>query len=393
MASDLSDGVGRRVRTLRKLQGLTQELLAQRMCMSLSLVKQVERGAVPASPTFTNAAARVLKVTTADLYGQPDPRFGEERRDIAELETAVLAGWALADDGPLPDLDQLQTELRQVLRCKRQAQYAQCSTLLPPLLAGLHTYVEQAPEGHLRDLGNQALGQAYDFAMITLYRLGSPLAGMAAERGVEAGTRGGDPNLRAFLQGERALPLIHRGAFAAADRVLRRSLAEIEDQPHSPRSHTVKGFLHLRSAILDARAGHGQSADAHLTEAREHASTLPEVSDLFGAAFCLPNVMIHSVSAAVELGNGTLALSRNQPLATGILPSRQAHHRIDLARAWLLHGDRAKAFDSLGEARRLGAQLTRYHPQVHEMLVVLADSDRRRSDTLAGFARWAGVRL
>ncbi|MGH3943111.1 MAG: hypothetical protein ACRDTG_31715 [Pseudonocardiaceae bacterium] len=33
----------------------------------------------------------------------------------------------------------------------------------------------------------------------------------------------------------------------------------------------------------------------------------------------------------------------------------------------------------------------RYHPSVHETLAVLAETDRRHTDSLAGFAHWAGV--
>ena len=122
-------------------------------------------------------------------------------------------------------------------------------------------------------------------------------------------------------------------------------------------------------------------------------STLPELSDLFDTAFCSANVTIHSVAAAVELGDGTTAVSRNKPLPPGMMISRQGHHHVDLARAWLLHGDRDRAFVELNVARRLAPQLTRYSPQVRETLVVLAEPDRRKTDSLTGFARWAGVRL
>jgi hypothetical protein len=38
-------------------------------------------------------------------------------------------------------------------------------------------------------------------------------------------------------------------------------------------------------------------------------------------------------------------------------------------------------------------QLTRYHPQVHETVHLFAETDRRATDSLAGFARWIGVTL
>ena len=70
---------------------------------------------------------------------------------------------------------------------------------------------------------------------------------------------------------------------------------------------------------------------------------------------------------------------------------RIGHHWIDLARGYQLHGDRERSLAALQLARQTSPQQTRYHPQVHETVITLAENDKRRSDTLAGFARWAGI--
>jgi hypothetical protein len=74
-------------------------------------------------------------------------------------------------------------------------------------------------------------------------------------------------------------------------------------------------------------------------------------------------------------------------------PSRAGRYWIDVARAWTLHGGRVQALDALNRARRIAPQLTRYHPHVHETVHLLAETDRRATDSLAGFARWLGVAL
>jgi Tfp pilus assembly protein PilF len=91
--------------------------------------------------------------------------------------------------------------------------------------------------------------------------------------------------------------------------------------------------------------------------------------------------------------DGTTAVARNasNPLPPGTMRSRVAHHNIDLGRAWLLHGDRAKALEALNTARRIAPQQTRYHPMVTETVLTLARTDRRRSDTLCSFAAWMGI--
>jgi hypothetical protein len=74
-----------------------------------------------------------------------------------------------------------------------------------------------------------------------------------------------------------------------------------------------------------------------------------------------------------------------------VMRSRRGHHHIDMAAAWLQHGDRDRAFDQLNLARELTPQQTRYHPQVRELVSTIAQTDRRRTDSLSNFARWVGI--
>jgi hypothetical protein len=111
---------------------------------------------------------------------------------------------------------------------------------------------------------------------------------------------------------------------------------------------------------------------------------------MFGPA----NVTIHEVSVPMELDDGTTAVTRaaKVTLPASTAPCRVGHYWIDLARAWLLHGDRARALDSLQQARRIAPQLTRYHPQVHETVHVLAVRDARSTASLRHFAAWCSIR-
>ena len=62
-----TEHVGDQIRRLRKLRGLTQHQLAAGTHFSVSLIKKVERGTVPASPALVAEAARALKVKPAHL--------------------------------------------------------------------------------------------------------------------------------------------------------------------------------------------------------------------------------------------------------------------------------------------------------------------------------------
>jgi transcriptional regulator with XRE-family HTH domain len=79
--------LGARLRTLRKVRGVTQRQLADRVHFSVSLVKKVEQGSVPPSPAFVAAAARALRVKPAYLYGT-------DERDLAEQPAVEAAGIA-----------------------------------------------------------------------------------------------------------------------------------------------------------------------------------------------------------------------------------------------------------------------------------------------------------
>jgi hypothetical protein len=363
------------------------------MHVSLSLARAVEQGRAPASPAFVAAAARALNLTVYDLYDQPTPRFGEERAGVSDLETAIMAGPALAADLPPTPLDELEKAVRRISVLHWQSRYDTSARDLPDLLSDLHTAAAKAIGDQATEQAHRLLATAYGAAVICLHRLGSPLTGQAAERAADAATRSGDPLLAALTDAEIGLPLMHRGAYVAAQRITERARHSISEYRDGPQAWSIHGYLHLRAAVLAARRGDRAGSDDHLTEARDYGQRVGDVADYYDTAFCSGNVTIHSVAAAVELGDGTTAVSRDQPLPEGTMTSRLGHHHVDLARAWLLHGDRERAFGALIKARSLAPQLTRYHPQVRETLAVLAESDRRRTDSLTGFARWAGVTL
>jgi hypothetical protein len=116
--------------------------------------------------------------------------------------------------------------------------------------------------------------------------------------------------------------------------------------------------------------------------------------DDYRLCFGPTNVNIWSVGLAVEMLDGTEAVKRAEKF---IIPpttqrERAGHHCIDLARGYLLHGDKTKAFATLHEAKKIAPTQTRYHPMVHEPIRVLARQETRSSDTIRGFAAWCGIR-
>jgi transcriptional regulator with XRE-family HTH domain len=329
--------VGTQVVMARKLSGLTQVSLAARMNYSSSSVSQVERGVVAASPAFVAAAAKALGVTVAELWRQP-VAFGVERRHVAQLETAVIEGGDAVEAGTrrLPTIGTLAALLERVAVLQRRARYQESSRLLPTLLRGLH--------------------QAADLAA--------------------AGRDSGDPLLAAFAEANKGVPLLYRGSFAVAERVVTRAGTAADAEPDTSHAFAVRGAMQLQLAILAARTGHAATAEAHLAQARDLARWVPDLgpeADYYDTGFSATNVELHAVASAVELGDGTTALSRGAELhiPDSVMRSRRGHHHIDMASAALLHGDRDRAFAELQRARRITPEQTRYHPGVREVLATV----------------------
>ena len=161
----------------------------------------------------------------------------------------------------------------------------------------------------------------------------------------------------------------------------------------SPALLSMWGNLHLKSGLAASRAGDAATADDHLQEAQETANRIGVDRDDYRLAFGPTNVQIWGVALAVERLDGTTAVRRaagfEPPASTP--PERTAHHWIDLARGYFLHGSRQDSLNTLLRAREVAPQMTRFHPQVRETVTALAEADRRSTRSLAGFARWVGV--
>ncbi|HEY0692632.1 MAG TPA: helix-turn-helix transcriptional regulator [Kribbella sp.] len=390
-------GVAARLAEARKLAGLTQQQLALRANVSLSLFKKVEQGVVPASPTFIAATARTLGLLVTDLTQQPHfvsitSRYHTEQALIPDLERAIIEFEDPYLEGPIIDLDEASQRLDKVVRAGRRSRYTDVLAALPELLRQLHAMSWDTAPGAAKERAQRLLTQAYQCAMFTAYKLGHlSLCAWAAERMSEAGQSSGDELWAAMGLYCRAQALMFSGSYRSSGAVLQRAALSIDDCA-DPRAVDVRGAIHLSSAIIAARLNRPADSDLHLAEARDLARHVL-AGDSFDTAFSAANVDIHDVAAAVEMSDGTTALRRgaNLELRGKLYPSRRSHYHIDLARAFFLHGNHEQSIRNLQTARQLAPQQVRYHPQVHETIRALARA-RRRSDPVTRLAIWAGLR-
>lgn len=390
--------MGLRIAELRKIHGVTQQALAMRAAVSYSLLRKVERGERPASPSFIAAIARALSVSVLDIteqpYGARDAHPTSEQVGVPALRQALVEGDDPELDTSPRTLDDLRAAVAKIKEFDRRTKYAEVVRELPDVLRHLHRAVLDLPSNE-RPGAHDVLAAAYSYTIVSLCGLGHlDLSHLANERARAVAAHGDDPLRATVAEWNHSLFLMLDGAYPAALRSIERAETMVNLAPASPAVPAVRGALHLRAAIIAARATNSDLATEHLVTARSLALDGQDQADFYNTKFGPANVTIHEVAVPIELTDGTTAVTRaaKVTLPASTAPCRVGHYWIDLARAWLLHGDRARALDSLQQARRIAPQLTRHHPQVHETVHVLAVRDTRSTASLRHFAAWCGIR-
>ena len=395
------NGVGQRVAEERKLAGWTQVKLAREAMVSVSLVRAVEQGRAPASPAFVSACARALNVGVAELLQQPYPRTNRAEHEVHACIPAIrreLAAYRIQplDDVPLRPIDELRRSVAEASTLRHSVNLLRLGAELPGLLAELRAAVYTLT-GSQRERAFGLLAEAYAAAGQVAYKLGyTDLASLTVERYEWAAAQSGDELAVLVGDYQRAGEMIGTADWSSALRFLEKSRSCIEPDigKNNPVVLSVWGNLHLKSGLAAARAGNRDLADAHLGEAKHTAQRIGKDRDDYQLCFGPTNVNIWSVGLAVEMLDGTEAVKRSEKFTIPATTQRErvGHHFIDLARGYLLHGDKKKAFTTLHAAKNTAPTQTRYHPMVHETIRVLAREETRTTDSIRGFAAWCGLK-
>jgi|AntDryMetagUQ889_1029465.scaffolds.fasta_scaffold10566_2 transcriptional regulator with XRE-family HTH domain len=392
--------IGVRIAQARREKGLTQDQLAAATHFSVSLVRHIEQGNRSASHAFTTAAARELGVQLGWLLGQ-EHVHRQHHEDDSTVAPALRAAMDAYDDpqltGDVRPLSDLESVFASAERLWRAGRYDRLTMVLPELLRHLYSHAQDGTPGtEHAERTHALLADTYSAVQAAAGRYGcTDLIGMAIERHLAAAAASGDPLRPAVAAFRRSQLQMRWGHFDTAFRSLQRAergIAELSGE----RADAVRVQLQLRQAVVCARQGDRDSADTLVTEARTRTRShrLPghPYPNVIASAL---NADMHWMAVAMETRDGTTALVRAREVTT--LPSgptdrnRNASWWVDLAQAYLLHGDRARCLDALQRARAASPQWVRYHPAVHETLATLARTDARRTASLSDLAIWVGV--
>ena len=391
------ESIGGRIAVERKLRGLSQQRLADRAHVSVSLLRKVEQGSRTASHAMVSAVAAALRVDRTELTGQPY-RSGDRNLDaVHDLIPAVrreLAAYRLPpeDDDQVLSIEQLRAVVAVVSKARHNVDLFELGEQLPLALADLRV-AAWSSTGAEREEVMRLLGEVYYAARQFLHKLGYPdLASLVADRYEWAAEQAGDPLALALADVFRAGELGAVADCRGSRFVMTRAIDAFEPRGDDD-ALSVLGFLHLMAAYMSAHAGDDADTWSHYREAEELAARLGRDGDSYRLAFGPTNVAVWGTALGVELVDGAKAVERAQHvrLTPETPPERAGHHYIDLARGQLMNGDRAGVLDSLLTARRIAPQQTRYHPMARETVFALARAERRSTDSVRGLATWMGV--
>lgn len=388
-----AEHTGSRIAAQRKIAGLTQLALADRIPYSYDLLRAVERGSRTATSDFVASVARELRIDVTVLTGQPYITELQQDR-LAGLVRPIREALDLYDLGADPDLvvpprHELVKAAEELCQLVRATNLQAVAKKLPLIVAQITTAAYRTPSTELW----AALASTYRSAHDVATKLGYyDLSTVALDRMDWAAERASDPLVAAMRQYMRALTYFREGEYTIGLRLIgagQRLIPTGDDVD----SLAVAGQLHLGASIIAARAKQKSIVESHLAQASEHAKRTGEAGHVHHLSFGPANVTAHTVSAHVELGRFDDAVESAQGFAAPAdwAVSRRAHFHVDRARSEMETGRPAAALKSIETARKLAPQQTRYHPGARETIKGLVYTSRSTPGSLSHLAAWVGL--
>ncbi|MER6527645.1 helix-turn-helix domain-containing protein [Streptomyces sp. NPDC001508] len=387
-----AEEIGRRARRARLRLGMPQADLAVALGKTQGWVSKMERGLIELDRVgLLNQVAAELHVHPNDLIGRPYNSSPDENQwqiaassILRELRRYDLA--PVFEGTPRPS-GQLWQETTRLHRLRDAAANVAIMQVLPDLFREARALVEVST-GHEREEAFAVYAVCCKFAHTAAHALGHPeLVAMACERAAWSARLSGDPVMPAMADWMRVWDMWATADWSDAVALSDRAIASVQEgyDQGEPLAVRAWGTLQLRAAVSAARGGRTAEAEDRIGYARTAADRLgeqvgPPVYDRHSLTFSAGNVQIHAISIALEMHEQRKALAINRRMPRGLvaaLPnSRQGHHHMDLARAWLWDGSRDKALAELETAERAAPQLVRNHPIARSTLRSIVYAER-----------------
>jgi transcriptional regulator with XRE-family HTH domain len=371
--------IGERVAFYRLRRGLTQAVLASLVNRSEDWLGKIERGErqIRRLDVLAELAA-ALRVSLSDLLGQPVLLEDERQHDddVPAVRDALMAPRRLsrilfAGEAATwqPDVEQTASRAEGAWEHYQQGRIGRIVFLLPDLIRAAQA-LEYDDSTGTRSWAVSA--RVHHLAATTLSKLGeSDLAWIAAERAMNAADNSDDPLVLASAAraGTHALLAVGRYDDAIQLGQTARTWLGAHVRDRDPAALSLLGMLDLRMAIAAARRNDRATAMELLADAEAAAQQLGRDANYWQTAFGPTNVMLHRVSAALDLGDIAYVTEYGPQIDPTPLPTeRQVTHHIDVARAQSYSAQDDQAIAILLAAEQQAPQLVRHNPAVREVV-------------------------
>ncbi|MFE7132379.1 helix-turn-helix domain-containing protein [Streptomyces sp. NPDC057638] len=386
------EAIGRRIKRRRLALGMPQADLGVAIGTSQGWVSKVEKGRIELDrAALISGIAAALHCHPNDLIDRPYAGTAPDNqwqmaaasilRELRRYDlTPVFDGTPRASGA-------LWQDMKRLHRLRDAAANVAVLRSLPDLLREARALGEVS-SGHEREEAFGVYAVCCKFAHTAAHALGHPeLVAMSCERAIWAARLSGDPVLPAVADWMRMWDMWATADWEDALALADKALDGIATPYERGDALAVRawGALQLRAAVSAARASNGAEAAHRLALAREASEQdgpgREPVEDRHSLTFSAGNVTLHEISVALEMGDQGEALRLNKRADSAELAalpkSRQGHHRMDLARAWLWDGDRDRALRELRKAEGLAPQLVRNHPIARSTLRQIVYAERR----------------
>lgn len=375
-------GIGQEIRRIRRMRGLSLEVVAHRAEFTKGYLSRIENGTAPVERRSTlTKIARALECSVADfgvkhVLIDPADTESEAQGALPAIRHALIA--TSLDDGDEPasrSIAELADETRTLAEWRQACRYVEVGRALPALLTDLHAIAAQG--GDDRSEALRSIVQAAQVTTLLVKNLGAvDLAWVAAERGHEAAVHLGEPLWIAASEFARTQALVGLGAYQRADTLARKAAALLDTK--TPESIEVYGTSILTAAFNSGVMG-TDDPEAGIAEAAELAAHTPGTNAFF-LAFSRTNVDLWRISIALEADDAVRAAEVAARVRLGNIParSRQVAFLIDHARALhKLRGHDADVLDLLRQAHKLGPSRTSHSIWAREIVGEMMGRARR----------------
>jgi len=376
--------IGGRIRTRRKMLGLSVRHAADRAGLAHSTWSRIENGLVSADNRFTLAAiAEALRCPVGELTGQAPAPVDADQLETGGAVYETMRAVVEADlaYGPLteqaPPLADLERELDLVLDLRGRCDYVGAARRLPTLVRGLHT----AAFGPSRADALRLLVRANEAASFVVRYLGHPASAcLVAERAQQAAEALDDPVMLGLAAYGRAHGATGCGLYQRALLLSDSAAASLEPYSDAVDALPMRGQLLMTAGFASYALGDHAGALARVMEAEGIAAHTGQSAALrlnFGPT----NIDFWRISMETDGGDPGAAVelaAATNPLLVDSL-SRQAAFYLDTGRALARAGKDTEAVRMLVTAERMAPQRVRNNPLVVETARDLLERSQRNA--------------